>query len=135
MTDDTGIRDRMTKLAKQLLRRTLNGQISWNETDNENEFIYSASDSSVAIQNNNTRSITGRYTLTVRNWRGTIVQQLQSALRESDFVEIQEDWNEVLLDLYEAARRNALNIEGMLDDLITELGDDGGAEPPIEKSE
>ena len=125
----------MTKLASQLLRRTSDGLISWGETDGEDEFIYSATNTSVTIRRQDTRNIVGRYVLTVRNWRGTIVETLQSALKPSDFIEQPEEWNEILSNLYEEARRSALDIETVLDDLIIELGIDGGAESPADESE
>lgn len=135
MTADDPILDRMTKIAGQLLRRTLNGLISWGETDNENEFIYSGTNTSVTIRRRNTRDIVGRYVLTVMNWRGTVVDTLESAKKDLGIVEQPEEWNAILYDLYEAARRSALTIETVLDELLTELGNDEEAEPPPDKSE
>ncbi len=125
----------MTKIAGQLLRRTLDGLISWGETDNENEFIYSGTSTSVTIRRRDTRDIVGRYILTVMNWRGTVVDTLESAKKDLGIVEQPEEWNAVLYDLYEAARRSALSIETVLDELLTELSTDEEAEPPPDESE
>lgn len=135
MTADDPIQDRMTKIAGQLLRRTLDGLISWGETDNENEFIYSGTSTSVTIRRRDTRDIVGRYILTVMNWRGTVVDTLESAKKDLGIVEQPEEWNAVLYDLYEAARRSALSIETVLDELLTELSTDEEAEPPPDESE
>lgn len=135
MTADDPVLDRMTKIAGQLLRRTLDDLISWGETDNEDEFIYSGTNTSVTIRRRDTRDIVGRYVLTVMNWRGTVVDTLESAKKDLGIVEQPEEWNAILYDLYEAARRSALNIETVLDDLLTELSTDEEAEPPPDEPE
>ena len=60
---------------------------------------------------------------------------LESAKKDLGIVEQPEEWNAILYDLYEAARRSALTIETVLDELLTELGTDEEAEPPPDESE
>jgi hypothetical protein len=131
---DNSIQDRMTKLAGQLLERTSEGQISWGETDNEDEFIYSGVNNSVTIRRLDKQTVKGRYVLSVRNWRGTLVESLQSDLIEGDFISTPAKWNTALSNLYEEARRNALDVEKVLDDLISELGNSEEKQQPDSES-
>ena len=123
MATDDNLQNLMTKVAEQLLRRTLAGDISWAETDKEDDYLYSGSDSSASIYfSRRSGSVRGRYVLTVFNSRGTRIEELRSDyVRTNEGVIEEAGWNGVLSELHEAARRNALDIEGVLDDLIAEL--------------
>ena len=132
MTTDDHLRDQMVELAKRLLRLTLDGKISWDETDKENEFIYSATNNSISISVKNTADMIGRYTLTVLNWRGTMVENLRSGYvklpNATSFLK-EAEWNTVLSDLYAVARKSALQVEKVIGDLLNDLEQDGLAGP------
>lgn len=123
------VRDRLVRIAKQLLRRTSLGEISWDETDREEDFVYPGTDSSVSIyRNSQVNESRGQYKLTVFSQRGAMVGELRSGtvtradpnLEGMQVVE-HAPWNEVLRELHTAARTSALNVEGILDSLMDDL--------------
>lgn len=119
MTRETD--ERMLTLTTNLLEATNQGKISWALTDEEQKFLYAGSRSSVTIEFYKDREGDDIYILSLMNSRGTAVDSLQSEWTYEGNGYTAASWNELLKDLYHAARRIAHNvdeaIEGMLIDI------------------
>jgi hypothetical protein len=132
---DDHLQGRLVELAEQLLRKTLAGDISWSETDKPMDFLYSGPNSSVSIYRVPQLAISGQYILTVFNWRGTELGVLRSGYVTKEDTRMEAEWNETLSNLYEEARKNALNIDKVLDTLLTDLSEEHEAKPADEETE
>ena len=109
MASDPHVHQRLVDLAKSLLKRTQNGSISWTATDNETVFLFSGTNTSVRISTSIDRDGDMHTILSLLNSRGTEVDSIEDGYRAAAISGWEpEDWNEVLDDLYYAARRNAL---------------------------
>ncbi len=113
------VRDKMISLARALLSQTNKGALNWEETDNEDTFLYPGGNSSLTISMVRTRRDEERYRLTLSNSRGTPVEALESAY---DSIGMQEHpYTPILRDLFDAARGNALQVETVLDEALREV--------------
>ena len=139
MSEDLELRQRMIRLAEQLLQRTREGGLQWGTTDDESVYMFSGTNTSALIASKTTPK-GNKIMLGVLNSRGAFVEGLSS---EWD-LETPEDpwssgpapWNELLEDLYIMARRSPLDVDKVLDDLFADLQKEGsspgsgpGAEP------
>jgi hypothetical protein len=127
MARDPHVHQRLIDLAKNLLQRTQEGGVSWTATDNETAFLFSGTNSSVQINSYTDRDGDMHTVLSILNSRGTVVDSIEDEFRPAPIDGYEpEDWNEVLDDLYYAARRNALDVDSTLDDLLADLEDENG---------
>jgi hypothetical protein len=126
MARDPHVHQRLVDLAKNLLKRTQDGKISWTATDNDTAFLFSGTSTSVRIStyfDNEGESYTE---LSFLNSRGTVVDSIRDEYHQVSSGWEAADWNEVLDDLYYAARRDALDVDTMLDDFLADLEDENG---------
>ncbi|MFC0041625.1 hypothetical protein [Actinomadura rayongensis] len=127
-------RGRMVDLVERLIDRTRNGNIEWTAADNtERAFAFSGPNSAVTIESRRRDGSDGvnNYELSLYNERGSVVMTLRSTwFRERSLIglgqgiEVAANWNGMLETLYEEARRVALDVDDVLDDLISSLEDE-----------
>jgi hypothetical protein len=125
MNRDQHVHQRLVDLAKSLLKRTEDGNISWTTTDNESVFLFSGTNTSVRVSSYIDDDNDMRTKMSLLNSRGTVVESLESEFRRGPFDEVQPaPWNQTLNDLYHSAKRSALNVDAVLDDLLADLDDE-----------
>lgn len=115
---------RMERLAQSLLAATEEGRVEWSAADDtQTTFSTARSAGSVVIESHD-RDGAEPYILTVFDSSGRRVETLESSWDQGDTVlgiRQAARWNDLLRNLYEAARRRALNIDTVLDALINDL--------------
>jgi hypothetical protein len=119
MTQD--IDDRLHRIAVNLLAQTRAGAVSWRVTDREYAFLYSGSRASILIVQYTDQDGDPAYRMDILNQRGTAIETLDY---EWDFDGTGHEpapQNAVLKELWEESRRNALQIDDVLDGLLEEI--------------
>jgi hypothetical protein len=118
-------RDRLAQVGALLLRQTEAGAIEWRTTDDEEAFLYSGSKGSVLSRRYLDRQEDSwYYTLSVLNSRGTEVDKLEEDwTRDAANKPLHQEHNTMLEALWNAARRSALKIDEVLDELMEEIKD------------
>ncbi len=118
---DYGIQ-RLQALAKRLIVLTEQGKVEWREGAAQDSFQLAVPNASVSIS---TRDGDGRapYVMEVFSGDGAVVDSIETEAWWDDETEefYPRPWNELLERLYELARRNVLNIDAVLDTLLSEL--------------
>lgn len=128
MTSERPVTDRLHEIATMLLQRTRADAVTWRTTDDEDAFLYSGSKSSLIID-----YFPGRdeYELRLLNQRGTVVESLGTAWTSGvdpwDAPNQPAKWNKTLEQLHDAARRSALDIDGLLESTLADIEN----EPPF----
>jgi len=132
------VESRLVALTQKLLDKTTAGAISWQATDSENAYSYSTTRSSVLIDGkyDNDQDFVGG--IEVLNDRGTAIERLRTDFETKAEVADPESrilaentryfkgpYNELIEDLFEAARRSALDIDGIIDGLMSDLEEEG----------
>lgn len=136
MAKDPHVHQRLVDLAKSLLERTRDDKISWTATDNETAFLFSGTSTSVRISTSFDNDGDMHTKLSLLNSRGTEVDSLQNEYHPAEISGWEpEDWNEVLDDLYYSARRKALDVDSMLDDILADLEDENGTRRAAKEKE
>src|SRR5450759_3165036 len=115
--------EQLEQLARRLLSLTVAKRISWSEADRPGMYLYSTSSSSVSVTNQDLDD-KQPYILTLHGESGSPVDSLSSHFHHPGEGEEEPALNTLLQDLYVAARRSAMNIEGILDALYSELPPD-----------
>lgn len=127
MTDDVG---RIAKIVEQLLLKTGQGQVDWAESG-EDEYFLKTKSGSVVIGIMQVGPILRRdeYFVSVRNRAGTLVGRIRSDIEPPppDFPHPQ--WRGALAQLHELARRRALKVDKVLDDVLNDVEAIGPDEP------
>ncbi|WP_157431344.1 hypothetical protein [Actinomadura hibisca] len=132
-TSEQNARQRLIAFTEHLLEQTENGRMTW-ESANESDTIFSFSgpNSSVVIKPVRVDDRSG-YELQLLNERGVIVSNLRSGwyadrglLGTQEPVMRPHSWNGILVRLYEEARRIALNVDSIMDDLLATLDEPNG---------
>jgi hypothetical protein len=122
MSREQDVRARMIDLLDRLLRRTLDGTIRWIETDRDDQYLYPASTSGVTIERFYDRNDDDNtYQLTLLNSDGKAVQELATTVIQVDNVWEPQPWNEMLERLFDAARREALGIDELIDKTLQDV--------------
>jgi hypothetical protein len=130
MTNDEDLRQRMFKMAENLLVATKDGKISWRLTDAEDKFIYAGSRSSVTIELHTDRFEGDETVLSLLNSRGVVVDSLETAMiRAGEEGFMPAPHNVLLDDLYHAARRVAHSVDEALDSMFEDI-EKGTPSPP-----
>ncbi len=106
---------KLLEIAEKLLERTRNGEVNWRETVDSNEFIVSFPKQTLAIE----KMIRGTYQISLVNERGNTIESLRSP-SSIDF-----QGGKILQDLFELARRRALQIDIRLDEALNALDQEG----------
>jgi hypothetical protein len=121
MSSDNEIQNRLILMAQNLLKATREGKISWRLTDVEYKFIYAGTRSSVTIEVSQD-NFSNETLLCLLNERGTVVDSLEtgSSLGD-DNSQTAFRWNDLLEDLYQAARRVAHNVDEALESMILDI--------------
>lgn len=141
MTTDEHLHSRMRQLADGLLQATNEGKISWRTTDSESKFLYSAANASAMISSSVDRDGDMITELSVLNTRGTVVETIRNSFAsvENPFGAsgeyAPEPWNETLDALYHAARRSALKVDSVLDELFADIQSSDGESPTDESDD
>jgi hypothetical protein len=121
VTNEQDFRPQLEKIASEALEQTHKGMMTWRTTDDEDAFLFSGPKSSLIIASE-FRSLMGlsspfpktrRVELRVLNNRGTVVETLRASTGDDSY--------ELLRSLYEAARRIALDVDGVLDTTLKDL--------------
>ena len=118
MSREEDVHQRVERLARKLLEQTRAGKLSWSDTDTEDQFLYSGSVSGVLID-----KYSSRYELALLNARGTLVERIVANAPEVDggVSAAEAALFDLFEDLYEAARREALNVDKIIDSLINDI--------------
>jgi hypothetical protein len=112
MTHDSTAQ-RLTELADRLAAATTARTTQW-ELDGEDVFVWNAAGGSVTVGSRD-RDGEPPYELTVYNPARERVDELMSELLTGDRP---APWNEVLVEVYRAARRSALRADDVIEALI-----------------
>jgi hypothetical protein len=135
MTGDT----RLLKIVELLLRLTTAGRLEWDSvgTADRPRFATSFSDASFVIHSKDNDGA-HPFIVELRNERGEVLESIQSVTLRAVRRELSSDeeserqqnreFNKVLYDLYNVARRNAMNIDQFLDGLLAQLEAQSGDE-------
>jgi len=107
---------RLIELCQRLTAASLSGEAEWRAED-DTAFLCTRRSGAVAIRSRD-RDGEPPYELAVHDPEGRKVETL---LSEWTLDEQPADWNAALADLYRAARRRALGVDRILDDLFAEL--------------
>ena len=107
---------RLVELCERLAAATLEGRVEW-EAEEETTFGTAFAAASLAIRSRD-RDGEAPYVFDISTPAGTQVETLISEWTET---EEPAAWNTALHDLYRAARRQALGVDRILDDLLAEL--------------
>ncbi len=120
--------EKLLKIASKLYERSMSGDISWSETADLNKFSAAFPDYSVTIAHYDSQVdfLMGTYIFSVYNEKGTEIESVQGdyGLRDSEEGTFRTS-ADMLAPLYQAARRQALKSDEILDDLLTRLSGDG----------
>lgn len=128
------LQSRMIELAKRTLSQTIEGKIKWTATDHEDEYVYPGSSTSLSVEMSNYANDDYSYRFCLLNGRGTVVEQLSDATSDPGHETLLA---QLLQELYESARRSALDIDALIESAINdvdrgyEASDKWGDEPPF----
>lgn len=129
MTWEQTVAEKLLEIARTALAQTRESKVNWRQMDDEFSFLFSGSKSSLIVDLHPRED---RYELRLLNPRGTVVESLvlekpvtvtdpwgdKAPIPPSD-AEV-ANW-ELLRDLHEMARRNALDIDNLMDAALADL--------------
>lgn len=122
MTLDSDLHEKMLLMARNLLEATKEAKISWALTDMEGKFLYAGTRSSVTIERYRDNDGDEIAILSLLNNRGTTVDSIQSEFqRQPDNKWSPAEWNELLDNLYYAARRVAYNVDEAVESMLADI--------------
>jgi hypothetical protein len=121
MTTEEHARNRLIALARGLVERTVSGQIEWREVVPANAFQLDIPSGAIVIETVDSDE-SPPYRMTIHNPEGQEVDALEQEWEAYEGESYPADWNVTLADLFEAARRNALDIDSVLNGIIQDLG-------------
>jgi hypothetical protein len=130
MSIDDEIRERMQAMAQSLLDATRAGKITWSLTDVEDKFVYAGTRSSVTIAFSSNNYDGDGTTLCLLNASGVIVDSLESGAEQTEEGWTPYPWNQLLDDLYHAARRVVHNVDEALESMMSDIAR-GTPSPPL----
>ena len=120
----------LDKALDGLVRRTTDGKLQWVRSVASNEFVASIDSISVIIRDTSERSVfgSGHHQLAILGDSGDVVAVLPEftplgAPEAPDARRATPERSRQLAQLYNAARRSALNTEATLDKLVKALAD------------
>ena len=124
------ISDDYISLVQRLIGRTKSGDVNWKLTANENEFMVYFKKFSLSVRRSYDHQEDMEYTsISLRNDSGEEIDQYWISTKDPQ-------WN-IVNDLYDGARRKALQIDDALHIIMEELDSDGSVgleEKPLKPS-
>ena len=105
--------ERFMQLIKELYQATLDGRTRWEETAREDVFRVGLGEGLVRIQSGMDDENTLRVDVYLLNNQGRVVDEIRAWENSKDY--------SLLLDLYQKARSSALNIDKVVDSMLSDL--------------
>ena len=118
------MRNEMLRLAQVLLEQTKQEKIKWSSTDEENQFLFSSTKSSMLIDGSfgsYEEEDEGDFTLVLLNRGGSVAARLEISFEDANDIEETLTYD-VLKELYLEAQNKALEIDNTLEDMHRALG-------------
>lgn len=124
----------LERLARELLTRTRRGLVKWIETDDPTSFLFSSPQGSIIVDSLD-RDGGPPYGMRVLREDGIEVDRLTSEWY-SGLLGSKEPapWNGVLDELYNGARRTALNVDQVVGGMLDYLRQQGTEQEPDQES-
>lgn len=114
------VNTKLLQLAQKIEDKTDHGELNWEETSNDNIFQVSFPKYSVSIERvPETEQTYEHYVLRLFNERNTLMDELKSS--QAPEISLEE--------IFDKARRTALNVDSALDDLMRELDEPSTKKP------
>lgn len=131
MALEEDLHEKMIRLAKTLLSGTKDGKVAWTPTDSDYKFLFTGRRSSVAIESYEDRDNETVSTLSLLDGHGTVIDSLKSGFKSTIGRNYEpEEWNQVLDDLFYAARRVAYNVDDAIDSMLADIEQGISVPPP-----
>jgi hypothetical protein len=121
MITDDELRERLIPILGSVLEKTLNGQVDWSPTNRDDQFLSSGPNSSLRVSSWLDDELDENITFSLLNTRGVEVAELSSRWN-FDGESGPASWNSKLIELHRAARRTALQVDKVLDSVLSDLG-------------
>jgi hypothetical protein len=113
---EEGVYAPLIRLCEGLAEATVRSQVEWTARE-ETSFLYQSASGAVEIRSRD-RDGEPPFELDVFNSR---MEKVDTILSEWSADEEPAAWNQALLDLFRAARRRALGVDKIIDDLLAEV--------------
>lgn len=120
MEESRATEQKMIELVDRLLRNTKAGKLKWQEAVKRDSYVVHFPDVSLRIARNSRNVSSVSFTLELINQEGTEIETL-SRYDLGDFGDPEDDGAK-LREIYDVARRQALDIDGTIDKAIEYLG-------------
>ena len=112
---------RLVTLAKELLDRTKKGLASWEPADPDGSAFFLTTTRAQIVIESMEHDGEPSFRLALLSHEDTEVDSIEQFTREGDDF-IRNDWSELLVQLFAAARRNALKVDEVVNSVFDELG-------------
>ncbi|SRR6266404_8023910 len=120
--------ERLIKLLGELLETTRLGVVGWQETAEENAFRIGLGDGMIRIQSRTNGDDDERnYEAYLMNKQGRVVDEVTAWRNSSNYM--------ILRELYEEARSSALNMDGVVKSMLSDLREGRTRELPPDGEE
>lgn len=116
---------RMKEVIKQLHRRTMEGDLPWEETEEEGVYQAAFPNSSVRLSERPAKNPDEPgmdYWVTIHNADGKLIDKVSDPDMRHDFEAEGVDSYDLLRELYNHARRTAMGVQDALSDILQRLG-------------
>jgi hypothetical protein len=113
--------ERIEAVVSALISGTANGKVSWSATSREDAYIYTGANSGVIIRQYWDDDGDRATALDLLDGEGRDVETFYGDWETGGAVARPGPFHKRLRSLYDSARRNALNIDGVIDALLTDL--------------
>jgi hypothetical protein len=113
--------DRQRRLVERLLDRTRAGELSWEETVEDNTFQVSFSKNSVQIRYVDLHR-GSEYQISIIDDRGQITEVFSDVQLHLEDNNTPRPWRAIMHEIYSSARRRALKADEVIDSILSEIG-------------
>jgi len=107
------IPDDYTELIDELTRRTLEGRVLWKPTLNQREYLVYFDQFTLSLRDGSDDEDNAYITVTLKDKAGKNIDYFTVWSGDADWAKVS--------DLHQASRRKALNIDGAIKSIVTEL--------------